>query len=260
MFVLSADRMTNNRQLFEQALSTAGKLVSAGRLSFSPAAWQQYLTQYWTVGCHPVHHSSIYREKEHPSYRLVQKRFVRLFPLLERMAALPKTDGTRVLAIDGRSASGKTTAASLLEQIVSASVIHMDDFFLPPQLRTDSRLSQPGGNVHYERFQKEVLPHLGLRKAFSYTAFSCQKMCLSGRRTVPESEWQIVEGAYSFHPVFGDYADLLAFSDIGPQEQMQRILKRNGSKAAQIFADRWIPLEEQYFKAFSIPQKADICF
>ena len=36
----------------------------------------------------------------------------------------------------------------------------MDDFFLPPALRTPERRSEPGGNVHYERFLTEVLPNL----------------------------------------------------------------------------------------------------
>ncbi|MCL1877401.1 MAG: hypothetical protein FWF80_00945, partial [Defluviitaleaceae bacterium] len=66
----------------------------------------------------------------------------------------------RVIAIDGRSASGKTTLASELAAQTGASVIHMDDFFLPQDLRTEERLNTPGGNVHHERFASEVLPHI----------------------------------------------------------------------------------------------------
>ena len=68
------------------------------------------------------------------------------------------------VAIDGGSASGKTTLANRLGQELGCPVVHMDDFFLPPMLRSDDRLNQPGGNVHYERFAAEVLP--GLKNIF----------------------------------------------------------------------------------------------
>ena len=37
----------------------------------------------------------------------------------------------KVIAIDGRCASGKTTLARELAERLGAGVIHMDDFFLP---------------------------------------------------------------------------------------------------------------------------------
>ena len=39
---------------------------------------------------------------------------------------------------------------------------------------------------------------------------------------------------------------------------MARILKRNGEQMAEMFRTRWIPMEENYFAAFSIKEKADI--
>ncbi|MBS6367782.1 MAG: hypothetical protein KH420_10635, partial [Clostridiales bacterium] len=75
--------------------------------------------------------------------------------LTERLRQGPLT-----LAIDGRAAAGKTTLACQLQQHFGAAVIHMDDFFLPAELRTASRLQTPGGNVHYERFLQEVAPAL----------------------------------------------------------------------------------------------------
>ena len=59
-----------------------------------------------------------------------------------------------ILAIDGRAAAGKTTLANLLQEYFDGAVIHMDDFFLPLELRTKERYATPGGNVHYERFNE----------------------------------------------------------------------------------------------------------
>jgi hypothetical protein len=182
---------------------------------------------------------------------------IRALPLLELLSSLPKTDKVCVIAIDGRAASGKTTLAAHLAAILGAGVVHMDDFFLPAELRTEERLSSPGGNVHYERFAAEALPRLSLSGAFSYGIFDCAKMALSGVRAVAASRYRVVEGAYACHPAFGAYADVRAFSDIDPEAQAARIKKRNGEEAAKIFASRWIPMEEAYFAAFGIKEKAD---
>ena len=59
-----------------------------------------------------------------------------------------------MLAIDGMSASGKSTLAQEVADKYGGSVVHMDDFFLPAELRTNKRLETPGGNIHYERFKE----------------------------------------------------------------------------------------------------------
>lgn len=175
-----------------------------------------------------------------------------------------RTDAENVVivSIDGRCGSGKSTLAEQLSEITGAGVIHMDDFFLPLELRTQDRLAQPGGNVHYERFAEEVLSKLRERKAFTYKRFDCSTMQLGEERMVPKLQSQIplriVEGAYSFHPVLGEYADIKVFSDIEYNEQLARILERNGEERLEAFKNRWIPMEEKYFTAFSVQELADI--
>lgn len=159
-----------------------------------------------------------------------------------------------IIAIDGRAASGKSTLAEQLSKLLDADVVHMDDFFLPPELRTEERLAEPGGNVHYERFCEEVLPYLGSSAAFSYRIFDCSKMDYSGERIIENKPIRIVEGAYSHHPKFGGYADLFVFSDVDAEEQLRRICLRNGEEKAQMFAKKWIPMEERYFAAFEIKE------
>lgn len=225
----------------------------------------------------PVHHSSVYREKEHPSYRVVCSRILRLIPLLLKINSLPQKKTPAVIAIDGRSASGKTTAALFLDFILNHAketddadivngaghagrtrgVIHMDDFFLPERLRTAERLAEPGGNVDYGRFLSEVLPQIR-GDGFSYRTFDCSEMEFGKLQTVENVPFRITEGAYSHHPRFGSYADIRVFSDIDPAEQEARILKRNGPARAEDFKTKWIPLEETYFREFRIKENADI--
>lgn len=83
----------------------------------------------------------------------------------ERIRILLERRNRLVIALDGCCASGKTTLARRLAQQLPADVIPMDDFFLPPFLRTPARLAQPGGNVHYERFYEQVIaPLLSFRE------------------------------------------------------------------------------------------------
>lgn len=256
MFSFSASTANGDEGLFQQYVETANSLIRSGDIPVS--GWDIYKSRYEAEGLHAVHHSQTYRQNEKPSYRVVKAGFIRLIPLLEKILQLPAKDGAQVIAIDGRSASGKTTLASHLEIILNAGIIHMDDFFLPLDLRTESRLAHPGGNVHYERFMDEVLPYLSKTEAFSYRIFDCALLDYTGERHVTQGEWRVVEGAYSCHPAFERYMDLRVFSTTDAQEQYQRILVRNGEKMAKVFAERWIPLEEAYFKAYSVQEQADI--
>lgn len=168
-------------------------------------------------------------------------------------------EGVHTIAIDGRCASGKSTLAERLAELTGGGVIHMDDFFLPVELRSKARAEEPGGNVHYERFMEEVLPHLKSGERFTYRRFDCHCMDYNGVREVAASRYRIVEGAYSHHPKLGDYADILVFSDVEAEEQLARIRERNGEEAAAQFKARWIPLEERYFEAYDIAGRADLC-
>ena len=83
-------------------------------------------------------------------------------------------------------------------------------------------------------------------------------MELDGEREIPQGAWRIVEGSYSHHPKFGSYADLRVFCTVSPEEQMRRILLRNGERWAERFKNEWIPMEEKYFDAFGIREGAEV--
>jgi hypothetical protein len=68
----------------------------------------------------------------------------------------------------------------------------------------------------------------------------------------------IIEGAYSLHPELIGFYDLKVFADILEEEQIKRIIKRNGLDGAEAFRNKWIPLEEAYFNTLQIRDKCDI--
>ena len=162
-----------------------------------------------------------------------------------------------ILAIDGGAGSGKTTLAAMLQERFGASVIHTDDFFLRPEQRTPERLAQAGGNFDRERFFAEVLSRLGREEAFSYQRFDCHTMALGEMVKVPFTPLLVIEGSYSHHPFFDGFYDLRVFLDVSSSVQRERILERN-PEMSDTFFSRWIPMEERYFKTFSIKKQADL--
>ncbi len=254
LFLASAAQNPDGKEKMQQALTLAEALVP--EFSFSKEEWNDYVNQYRASGMPSVHHSEAYRDAEKPAYRIVRKDYLRLVPILEK--AMECSKSPCVIAIDGRAGAGKSTLAQQLAFVLDTDIVRMDDFFLPLELRTAERLDAPGGNVHYERFKAEVLPHLSRTDSFCYRAFSCAEMKLGDSREIWAGEYRIVEGSYSMHPELGDYWDVAVFCAIRPEKQLERIIKRDGAEYAEVFRTRWIPMEEKYFKAFDIVKKADI--
>jgi Uridine kinase len=163
-----------------------------------------------------------------------------------------------VAAVDGRSAAGKSTLARLLANAYHCDVIHMDDFFLPPELRTPARLGEAGGNIHYERFIEEVIAPLRQGDSvFAYRVFDCSTMAYGGIKQSGSAPLLLCEGAYSTHPSFGALYDIRVFATCSPPEQRRRILARNGPGQLARFEREWIPMEEAYFSAYATARQCD---
>ena len=239
-------------------LERAHELLRAHAPGFSYAEFEEYVKGYTAGGIRAVHHSEAYRRAERPAYRIVSARLCRAIPILERVKDHGEGDAPCVIAIDGRAASGKTTLSEALRIALEGEVIHMDDFFLPPALRSEERFRTPGQNIHHERFCEEILPFVGKREGFAYRIFDCGRMDYHGKRSITDAHYRIVEGSYSLHPIFGDYATLTVFSDVTPAEQTERIRVRNGEEMLARFLSRWIPLEEEYFTHYEIARRCDL--
>lgn len=179
-------------------------------------------------------------------------------PLLVRIDRLMAERERVLVAIDGGSASGKTTLGALLQSIYACPVFHMDDFFLRPEQRTPERFSEPGGNVDRERFLSEVLLPLREGKAVDYRRFDCKTFTIASPRRIEPGRLNIIEGAYAMHPDLAPYYDLTVFLAVSAEKQRERILVRNAPAQAELFFDRWIPFEQRYFAALNVPERCDL--
>ncbi len=163
-----------------------------------------------------------------------------------------------LIAIDGRSAAGKSSLAQYLKTSYDCNIFHMDDFFLRPEQKTHERLRETGGNVDYERFKEEVIRGLISEDKFSYSTYNCQRGVLDQIIAVDPKKLNIIEGSYSLHPTLIENYDLKVFLDVNESEQSLRILERNGEFMHRKFMDLWIPLENDYFSSFNIKEKCQI--
>lgn len=176
--------------------------------------------------------------------------------LLKTITELLKNKEQVIIAIDGRCASGKTTLANQFNTMYDCNVFRMDDFFLRSDMRTISRLYEPGGNVDYERFRLEVLEPLKQGRALKYRPYCCQTSYYKEAVLAPYKPVNIVEGSYACHPALWNYYDYRFFMNVVQLEQMNRLQRRNPNTVAT-FRDKWIPLEERYFYEYHILERCD---
>jgi len=217
-----------------------------------------YLKEYEAAGCPMVSHSDAYRRAYSPAYRVMENRLLRFLPLLNAIDRMMAEKSRVTVAIDGMSAAGKTTLGNLLSRRYDCNLIHMDDFFLPPPLRTPERFETPGGNIHYERFAEQVLTGLASGVSFPYDRFDCHVMACTEQIIVQPKALTVVEGAYALHPTLREHYDLKVFFPVDPAEQLERIRLRNGDGCVPRFRDRWIPMENTYINACHVKECCDL--
>lgn len=259
IFCLSSKKEPDGFSLLERKIEIVRELVSEGKVPFDACDFNKSLDEWREKGYPAVHHSEIFRSEYKPSYRVISNRYASFLSLFSEIDRLSDKERI-VVAIEGGSASGKTTLADMLSKAYDCNVLHMDDFFLRPEQRTPERFAEIGGNVDRERFFEEIIEPLMKNETVKYRPFCCSTKTLGDVVTVPSKKLTIVEGVYSTHPAFPRYYDFSVFLDIDGKKQKERILARNGEKLAERFFDEWIPLENRYFSGTDIKKRADLIF
>lgn len=189
----------------------------------------------------------------------MEKKNIDLYgQVFDKIDKLVLEEKRSIIAIDGMCGSGKSYLADLLASRYDCNVFHMDDYFLPLDMRTDIRLTEPGGNVHYERFKEEILDPLNKHKDVIYKSYICGMWEYAKPRKVQFGRLNIIEGSYCMHPYLNKAYDLSIFLRIDEKEQLRRISQRGEKNDLQQFIDKWIPTENKYFDYYKIQDLCDI--
>ena len=116
LFELSAQTPCGDMQAFRAQLAELESLIRAGQLPLPNQDAAAFLAPYMAAGCPATHHSPAFSMAYAPAYRVIRAEYARFLPLFARIDQLLKKQEHVILAIEGGSASGKTTLAALLEQ------------------------------------------------------------------------------------------------------------------------------------------------
>ena len=226
-----------------------GQLAAAGEHRITdPDGLGEILDEAWLPS-----HSPAYRERYRPAYQVIPAGWI---PCLEVIARIVAQMGERVLVtIDGPCASGKTTLARKLAEIFGAAVAHTDDYVIPHARKTPERLAVPGGNCDADRLEAEIAAPWKRGEAVVYRRYDCRNDRLLPEESLPDCRILILEGSYCNLPAIRKHADVRVFLEAPWETRKERLEKREPAWSLQRFHDLWIPLEDQYFDAYGLPDR-----
>ena len=198
-------------------------------------------------------HSAAYRESCHPAYRVISADWIPCMEAVRSIAEKGADSGRLLITLDGPCASGKTTLSQKLARVFRGEVVHTDDFVIPHALKTPERLAVPGGNCDAERLAKEVVIPLKNGAPVRYRKYDCRKDVLLPEEQLPDSRILILEGSYCNLPPIRETADLRIFLNTPREIREARLKERESPESLTRFHEKWIPLENAYFEAYSLP-------
>lgn len=226
-------------------------ITSGNENSFKKKLKQANL-DYHNIG--PIHHSEVYQNNYHPHYRVINKKYLTdEMKLVQCLNFINNLNGRKIIALEGKCGSGKTTIAKAIAKHLPITIIEIDDFFLPQARKTKTRLNEIGGNIDYEAVHK-VLTKIAERTLNSYQKYNCTTSAYEEKPFI-DSDIIILEGVYSYHPYFRHLIDYLIFLDIDNFTQNERLKSRTNYSR---FIEEWIPLENTYFESENIKYLANI--
>lgn len=183
--------------------------------------------------------------------------------LSQQLADCPRKQSTLLIAVDGPGGSGKSTLArSIAEQTAHSTILQMDDFFFPNQLRASAKgdTTELGGDLDWRRMRNQVLTPLSRDKPGKYQRYDWGMDKLAESRDLPVGGMVIVEGVYSLRHELRDFYDFRIWVNCPKEVYLARGLERDSSieESRAIWENVWIPAEERYAREHQPERVADL--
>ena len=175
--------------------------------------------------------------------------------IIPRLIALYDGGKTVLVAIDGPGGSGKSFLAQSISTALTASgtpasVVQVDDFFLPSGQRPIGSVSEKpiGGDFDWPRLRNEVLDPLRRGEPARYDRYDWDRDALVGIREASAGRVVIVEGIYSSRRELASFYDLRVWVDCPRELRLTRGLQRDGEAARRKWEQDWMPSEDRYIR------------
>ena len=175
-----------------------------------------------------------------------------------------------VVAIDGRSGSGKSTVAELVARTIDAVIVPCDDFYAASvsdaewDRRTPEQRAADG--MDWRRLKREAIDPLRNGRvarwyAFDFLAGPRDDGTYPMQRTPTERAPKpvvLLDGAYSARPELADVVDLTVLVQAAPATREERLAAREAADFLRQWHARWDLAEEHYFERVRPPSSFDI--
>ena len=172
--------------------------------------------------------------------------------IFSAIQSLLETKDKIIVAIEGRSASGKTQVAKFIQSKIDCNVFCMDDFCLSDEQRHEKE--RGFANVDVSRFRNEVIGGLKKQSSFDYDKFNCKQNVYSKFVVVEQKPVNIVEGTYSCCDQLRDCYDLKIFLKTDSITQNLHLAEREPFENME----QWLAWEDDYFKKQNPEEICDI--
>lgn len=164
-----------------------------------------------------------------------------------------------IVAVDGPSASGKSTFASAMADAAGpATVLHLDDFYRPMPVAARAELTPAEGAQQLfdvDRLSTQALAPLRAGRSARFQVYDWATNRLGEWREAPAARLVIVEGVHAADKRCRTFLDVIVFVKTPPQVRWERMLARGQNSAEQI--RRWLAAEDRYFTEHGVLEAAD---
>lgn len=169
---------------------------------------------------------------------------------------------TVLIAVDGRSGSGKTRLSGQLAERVGGCHVVADDFWVGGEqdewlARTPEQ--RAAGPVDWRRLRSEVLEPLLRGEQASWRPFDWetgsglaeQPITCAGTPVI------VVDGAYSSRPELADLIDMTVLVVVDDETRRLRLRLREGEERMAVWHQTWDLAEDHYFGNVRPPELFD---
>ncbi len=169
----------------------------------------------------------------------------------ESLETKPACGSTRILTIDGRAGSGKTTLASDLFLYFSTSrkveIIHMDDLYGGWDDALTSRLT---GTLI------AIVEKVREGEAFTQHIYNWHTASFDATKSLTPPEVLIIEGVGSGQSAIRDDVAAAIWMEISPETGLRRVLDRDGETISEEMK-QWQMMEARHFEIEQTFENAD---
>lgn len=169
-------------------------------------------------------------------------------------------DAPVLVAIDGRSGSGKSSLAGIIKTRTDGSLVSGDDFYAGGSAIHSQLSAAKLADICLDRTRlRSVMQRLRSGSDAQFHPYDW--IAFNGRlsdeeKTVKSSAVLIVEGVYTFHPELRDLVDLSILISSPDETRFQRLASREGKLSG--WEHQWHRAEVWYFENLSPPDIFDL--